>query len=219
MSFGVGDVELEGFRQRRNRVADLLLRELAVAERVPAPRRARMIPSRTRRAAARPPCTSPDGYRLRGRPSGTARPRQSSWRPRVRVTNALPQQAARPLLSQTDRRDSVRRPFGKRPVRPRASPCFSRTIARYRCGSPDSGTSLMACWNLDAASGRSPLSNAARPSATSRFAFWVRSSAATRARGPCGALSRLLPFFLHEPAPGRAGNARRRVSARAAPPR
>ena len=37
--FGVVQIELQGLRQRLDRVADLLLRELAVAERVPAPRR------------------------------------------------------------------------------------------------------------------------------------------------------------------------------------
>ena len=65
---GVADVELQRLRQRLDRLADLLLREQAVAERIPAPRRRRALLDVGGRAAARPPRTCRRGCSPRAAP-------------------------------------------------------------------------------------------------------------------------------------------------------
>ncbi len=161
------DVELERFRQRPNGLADLLLREQTVAERVPAPRGRRPLLD----------VCGEQRFDL-GEPAVAYVPLDRCHARRVVGRRLRPGQRVETILCRRGAGIQFHRLAvgGYRPFRvPLLLEDGAEVLLRIRRGGLHAarrdGTRV-------AASSSSPRSSAARPSAMSRLAFWVRSAAA-----------------------------------------
>ena len=174
------------FRQRLNRLPDLLLCELAVTQCIPAPRGLRAlldVPGKQRLdlfELAFAECSLRTRTAARGRPRPRPAFRQplrdSVWR------KHRPGLSSNGLLVRRGCALGIALLFEHVP---------KVTAALRKTRDSD----LIACRNLAAACSSSPLSSATRPSAMSRLAFWLRSSAAASSR-PFLSFGRRLHLFV-----------------------